>query len=398
MHFFTSISSNYLPKARVLARSVKEHAPGCSFHLLLCDAPPGDFFIESEDFDHLILLEELLDHEAGIDNRRAWIYQHNVVELCTAVKGMAFREIFRRFGAEKVVFLDPDIVVFSDLGIVERYLDEHSILLTPHQTCPEQRQSAILDAEVASLKFGVFNLGFIALRNSAEGRRFVDWWAARLRDFCFDERGKGLFTDQKWADLAPAFFPDLGILREPQLNVSTWNINQRQLTGNVEEGICVDGAPLCFYHFSGVDSGALKVMMDIYGAANPVLGELRQWYASRCDEMGQRELGDQRCVYDDYSNGEPVRPAERLLYRYREELQDMFPDPYDCTREGGYLAWYRRHAGTVRDETPEEETVRVMRQELDAIRHSITWRLFRKMSSVYRRLGINLGLRRFLSS
>ncbi len=59
--------------------------------------------------------------------------------------------------------------------------------VTPHQTEPEKSRSAILDNEVSSLKHGVFNLGFLAVRNCPEGMRFVNWWSDRLRDFCFDD-------------------------------------------------------------------------------------------------------------------------------------------------------------------------------------------------------------------
>ena len=38
MHFFTSITSNYIPKARVLAQSVRDHMPDAQFHLLLLTA------------------------------------------------------------------------------------------------------------------------------------------------------------------------------------------------------------------------------------------------------------------------------------------------------------------------------------------------------------------------
>jgi len=160
MHIFTSITSNYIPKARVLARSVKKHVPGAIFHVLLCDSPPPGFDLEQENFDDLILLDDL-----EIENRAAWIYQHNVVELCTAVKGLGFQKIFRQFNAEKVIFFDPDIVIFSDIQSIEQRLDKFSILLTPHQTEPDTGRSAIMDNEVSSLKHGVFNLGFLAVRN-----------------------------------------------------------------------------------------------------------------------------------------------------------------------------------------------------------------------------------------
>ena len=393
MHIFTSITSNYIPKARVLAHSVKKYVPNAVFHLLLCDTPPQGFDLEQEEFDHLMLLEEL-----DIDNQKSWIFQHNVVELCTAVKGRGFQEIFRRFGPDKIIFFDPDMVLFSGIEVIEGQLDQHSVLLTPHQTEPARTRSAILDNEVSSLKYGVFNLGFLAVRNSPEGIRFVNWWSDRLRDFCFDDRARGLFTDQKWGDLAPALFSDLGILRGPQFNVSTWNIDSREITGDIAEGVYVNKIPLCFYHFSGIDSGAQKLMLEVYGNNNPVLHQLRDWYLIRCDEMGQGLLGKLPCRYAFYDNGNEVRPAERLLYRYREELSDRFPDPYACPPKGiGYRAWFRSNAGLVEGGHPEDDVLSVLRQELDAIHHSISWRIFRSVSTAYRRLGMRLGLQRLLS-
>lgn len=393
MHIFTSITSNYIPKARVLARSVKEHVPGAIFHLLLCDSVPQDFDLENEDFDHLILLDEL-----DIDNKKSWIFRHNVVELCTALKGRGFQEIFRRYEPDKVLFFDPDMVLFSGIEVIEEQLDLHSVLLTPHQTEPEKSRSAILDHEVSSLKHGVFNLGFLAVRNSPEGLRFINWWSDRLRDFCFDDSRQGLFTDQKWVDLAPAFFPDLGILRAPQFNVSTWNINSREITGDLAEGVFVNQIPLCFYHFSGIDSGAQKVMLEVYGSSNPVLHQLRDWYLDRCREMGQGQLGKRPCRYAFYGNGDEVRPAERLLYRYREELAQRFPDPYACPPTGGgYQAWFQSNAGLLECDSPDDQVVSVLQQELDKIHHSISWRAFRSVSTAYRRLGMRLGLQRVLS-
>ncbi len=59
VHIFTSVTSNYIPKARVLAESVKRADPSVCFHLLLSDDPPVDFDLAAEPFDKLILVESL---------------------------------------------------------------------------------------------------------------------------------------------------------------------------------------------------------------------------------------------------------------------------------------------------------------------------------------------------
>lgn len=337
MHIFTSVTSNYIPKARVLAKTVKKYHPEALFHLLLSDQRPSWLDAEaSQHFDSIINIDEL-----PIPNRQAWIFKHRLVELCTAVKGFGFQEIIRRHNPDKIIYLDPDIAVMSRLDSIVERLDVASILLTPHQTEPDTDLRAIADNEICSLKHGVYNLGFVAVRNSTEGRRFVDWWAHRLEHFCFDDIPNGLFTDQRWCDLAPAFFTDLAILREPIYNVCTWNLTQRRVTGTVPDGLLINGQQLCFYHFSGFDSGAQKIMLDLYGKESPVLYPLRDWYVTECAAMGQDEYGSTPCSYDFFSNGQTVTKSHRYIYRKDSRLERMFPDPF-ATGADSYLAWYDR--------------------------------------------------------
>ncbi len=339
MHIFTSITANYLPKAAALAHSVKRLHPEAVFHVVLSDEMPVCPAATIAAFDNIINIRDL-----PIENLPSWIFKHRLVELCTAVKGTAFEYIADRFGAERIYYFDPDIVVLGRLDDLERILDRHSVLLTPHMCAPETALQAILDNELCCLKHGVYNLGFLAVRNTDQGRRFVAWWADRLRRFCYDEVSNGLFTDQRWVDLAPAFFDDIAIVREPQYNVATWNLTHRRATGTAPYEIQVNGRPLVFYHFSGFDSGAQKDMLDRYGSDSPVLFELRDWYIARCEELGQSTLSGVDCVYNRFRNGRRISDHHRLRYRRLQDLMSDFPDPFatdDASRS--YFHWYRWH-------------------------------------------------------
>ncbi len=337
MHVFTSVTANYLPKAAALAHSIKRVHPEATFHLVLSDEMPDCNPATTAAFDSIIRIDEL-----PIEGLRSWIFKHRLVELCTAVKGTAFQYIAERFGAERIYYFDPDILICNRLDGLERRLDRHSILLTPHQVIPDSDVQAISDNEICCLRNGVYNLGFLAVRMAGQGRQFIDWWADRLRRFCYDEVPNGLFTDQRWVDLAPAFFDDIAIVREPQYNVSTWNLTSRVATGTSPYGIEINGVPLVFYHFSGFDSGAQKVMLERYGAHSPVLFDLREWYIARCEELGQSKLGKMECIYNRFSNGERISDEHRLVYRRREDLIRDFPDPFDATDPGrSYLHWFR---------------------------------------------------------
>jgi hypothetical protein len=280
-----------------------------------------------------------------IDHPRSWIFKHRLVELCTAVKGVALRYIAARFACDCVYYFDPDIVVLGRLDDIDRTLKQHSVVLTPHLCAPETDATAIVENEISCLKHGVYNLGFLGVRMTEQGMRFASWWADRLLDHCYDDIPNGLFTDQRWVDLAPALFDDIAILRDPHYNVATWNLTHRRATGRAPFEIQINGKPLVFYHFSGLDSGDQEAMLDRYGSHSPVLHKLRDWYVARCRELGQASLSKLDCMYNTFSNGERITNGERLLYRRREDLARMFPDPFDASDpRRSYYHWYQHHA------------------------------------------------------
>lgn len=59
MLIFTSCTNNYIPKARVLAYSLKKFHPKWEFCLLLGETPPKQFNIKSEPFDRILLFSDL---------------------------------------------------------------------------------------------------------------------------------------------------------------------------------------------------------------------------------------------------------------------------------------------------------------------------------------------------
>jgi hypothetical protein len=333
---FTSITRNYLPKARVLARSVKQHCPGARFVLVLCDK-------ENEvggPFDRVLTLHDLA---LNVPNLEAWLFSHSIVELCTAVKGAAFLRLFETFPGANVIYLDPDIVVTADLSPVEELLEKHSLVLTPHLTEPYEALEPLLDQEVGLLQHGIFNFGFLAVRSSAEGRRFAGWWNERLTRYCYVDLPRGLFTDQRWGDLIPVFFPDAHILRDKAYNVATWNLLQRKVEWGEDGELHVEGNRLRFYHFSGLDSGLFEKALLKYGADSPAIGDLHGWYLQELEKEGQALLGKLPFGFGCFDDGTPITQEHRVFYRQRPALSLFFPNPFKTTpAKESFLDWYRR--------------------------------------------------------
>lgn len=335
---FTSVNAGYLPKARVLASTLKRFHPEVEFHLVLAESRAPLPLLVSDPFDKVVDLRDL-----GLESDRSWLFQHSVVEMCTALKGVYLKRLLQDREIEAALYFDPDIAVLGPLAPVFEGLERGSVVLAPHQLGPDQEVEAIIDNEVCALRHGVFNLGFLGVRNDPTGVALADWWDARLSAFCHIDYSRGLFTDQRWFDLVPALFDGVVILRHPGLDVATWNLSRRRLEGTAPFAVLVDGEPLSFFHFSGFDSGAQLVMAIKYGRDMPVVFALRTWYIRACRQAGQGRRWGRRWSYDYFDNGARITTPHRALYRSQPHLRRRFPDPF-AVADGleSYYGWYSR--------------------------------------------------------
>ncbi len=343
---FTSCSLNYLPKARVLAESLRRAEPGASLTLCLNDIVPDWLDLASEPFDRIWLPGDL-------GYGRDWIFQHNVMELCTAVKGRALMRLIAEAEADLILYLDPDVLVCNPLAPLAGYLGEASIGLVPHILAPEETETGVELTEISVASHGVYNLGHLALRPDPRGRAFAQWWAARLDRHCFDDRARGLFTDQRWVDLAPAIFEGVAILKQPNLDVASWNLSHRTLAqGRAGDpaSFTVDGLPLITYHFSGTGpSGTHRRVREIFAPGSGAVAEIERIYETAIARHGQSGLEHVPPGYDFFEDGTPVTPEARRLYRRHADLQAAFPDPYEVAPgRRCYRDWLRaKRPGTI---------------------------------------------------
>lgn len=339
VHAYTSFSYSYLDRARVLAASLKRQHPDWILWAVLTDRAPPGFILDwsREDFDHMITAEDLFG-----DTTNSWLFRHDIVEACTAVKGRALQHIMDQQGAEKIFYFDPDIALFNEMTPVEEMLNASAIVLTPHQLDPDNKvdHQAIRDNEITSLDYGIFNLGFVAVANCTEGRRFADWWADRLEDWCHDRLDIGLFVDQKWCNLVPCFFDDVKVLRDPGYNVASWNLSQRDMAFDMNGRALINGVPLRFYHFTKLGPVG-DTMTRRYAGDNTEVYELWWWYRDQVRSNIDKNIPARWWHYGHFANGTPITKKVRELYRSRIDLQNAFQQPFD-TGESSLHAWLSR--------------------------------------------------------
>jgi len=321
---FTTFAFAGLARALTLARSLKARHPGWRLCGVLVDRPGAGVDDEAwrRAFDLTLDAEALYD-----DGWRGFVFKHDAIEACAAVKGRALARLFAQ-GAEKAIYLSPEILVFHDLGEIERRLESASVLLSPHQLEPNEGRQAIADNEALSLKGGVYNLGFLGVRRDAAGLALARWWTARLDRACFDDADGGGFDDQKYFDLAPALFDGVEVLRDPGCHVASWNLSRREIEIGADGRILVNGRhPLKFFHFASA-SGDGEFMTERYAKRRLAPYELWAYYKRELAASGAPPGAGAPWAYSRFDDGAPIAYPARRLYRGDPELCARFPDPF----------------------------------------------------------------------
>jgi glycosyltransferase involved in cell wall biosynthesis len=313
MDAITICAANYLPFAEVLGNSFLVHNPNSTFSILVVDAKKVTY-TKNNKFKYLTPVD--LEIPANVFENMAFYY--NVTELSTALKPSALKALFKS-GSTKVAYLDPDIQVFGELTELENALMESPIVLTPHTLTPIPRDG-LRPTEADIMESGTFNLGFIGLSKSPEATKMLDWWEDRLRFDSIADPAEMLFTDQRWIDLVPSYFP-INVLREYGYNVAYWNLHERSLTIKNKE-FFVNAKPLKFFHFSGYRPDKPWILSKYISnhpraiiSGDDVLAELCANYGKLATENGWGSSKIASYGYEHFESGKIIQSSLRRLYR-----------------------------------------------------------------------------------
>lgn len=321
---FTIIAKNYLPYARVLMSSVAFHHPEWRRFVILVDTADGYFDARWENF-------ELIDSaELGCPKIKWFQFKYSTLELSTAFKPYAFTHLFETRGFRSIVYLDPDIKLFSRMEKVTDCLAGSNIVLTPHLT--QNLDDGKHPNEISILRTGAYNLGFIAVARSSTSLRFLRWWEAKLVDHCVVDLAQGLFVDQRWIDLVPGLFEGVAIVRDEGYNVAYWNLGHREIAPS-EAGLSVGHSPLAFVHFSGYDPsnpGALSrhqnrlELQELSTATQSIFSD----YGRDLLAAGLPGSRNWPYTFSSFRNGVEIPDLCRMIHHEAPEILDAVDDPF----------------------------------------------------------------------
>lgn len=333
---FTIVAKNYISHARVLMKSLLNYHADVDRFVLVADKIDG-YFDPSKEVFKILEADEL----TNIKDFPSFSFKYNIIEFSTAVKPYFIEYLFLKYRFKKVIYFDPDIVIFNTLTEIFDLLDTYSIVLSPHIMKPIP-DDGYLPSEIHVLKSGCFNLGFMGLSRSKTTEALLSWWKDRLYDKCLIGPISGYMVDQIWINLVPCFFSDYFVLKKPGYNVSYWNLHERPITkrnGKFMVGNC----PLYFSHFSGFDINSpdrISRFQNRYKSSDtPGLKELLEIYGDLLVRNGYNESSKWPYHYQFYRNGSKIADLTKAMYWGLATNSNRFGNPFD----GFYRRLLRGH-------------------------------------------------------
>ena len=239
LHACTVVTPDHVARARVLARSLREHHPDARLTALVIGDPPAP----AEPFE--VLGVEALDVPAarGDDRRLRAVRAGLRAQAVAAARTCSS-------SSPAVLYLDSDIRVYGPLDDACRRA-AHGLVLTRHLLGPLPRDGRH-PSEEDILVAGVYN-GGLPRREPRRRRASCDWWAERLAQECTIDPARGLFARPALARARAR--PRARTPRCCAIRAATpgfWDLPNRPLTGG-PGAYAVAGVPLRCFHFSGFD-------------------------------------------------------------------------------------------------------------------------------------------------
>ena len=336
------IAKNYISYTRSMVESFRKYNPGVDVYILVMDKNDGHIKPESENFK-VIFIDELI-----CDDLLKMFFIYDIFEAICALKPFFVEYILDKYNISKLLYVDSDILFTADIAEIWKLLDGCSVILTPHLLDPIQVNDRYIQTELNTLRCGIFNGGFLAVANNTDVRAFLTWWKTRLQKYASQD-DPPLYADQKWLNLVPGYLNNVLILRDPGYNVAYWNLFNRKIEMNKGK-IFVNGFPLRFFHFSGLELENLNRIakyQDWHTLKDfPALQPVFKQYKESVFRNGYAETKNWPYTYNYFDNGIPISRIIRRIFRKLDmnNLTAKFANPF-TTGSNSYYEWLNKDIG-----------------------------------------------------
>jgi hypothetical protein len=253
---FTVATNSHLARAAVLATSLKKYAEDTTVFTILVDTL--DETIAYDKFPFITI--PIGEIEPEIDQLAE---KYTILELSCCLKPFGFQYFFEHYKEDQVLYFDSDIAIYSSLELFETLFATHDILLTPHifSSIPVD---GLTPNEGTFITYGLYNSGFVGVKRSEEGMKFVNWWKSNTYSNCFVDLKNATFVDQLCLNHTTMLFENVFVIKDAGCNMAQWNLHERYLTMEDGRYVVNRSSYLKFFHFASFKLNSDDLPKDVF--------------------------------------------------------------------------------------------------------------------------------------
>jgi glycosyltransferase involved in cell wall biosynthesis len=342
MQVITVATMSSLPRARVLARSLRRHQPDWPLRVMLMG---GEDAIAATARAESSLDVRSVSQELDLDVETL-LARHDEGDLTILLLGHLLLRHAERT-SEPVVHLPSSAWLLGDLTPLQSKLPSHATVFVPRvlEDLPEDG----LDPTLQQLeRVGRIDDTMLAVDGGADSREVLAWWIAHvertlgsLDAFAVGARPEDRPWLARFLELAPARFA-AGVLDDPGMNLSLWNLHERELR---ESGgtIAVGGGPARLLNLPGFDPNRPYRLAANASRArvsrSALLRGLVERYAVELREANWRDADHRHDVGRSLGEGLIYDDSLRAIYARALALGEGIEDLFSAAGTRAFLAW-----------------------------------------------------------
>ena len=242
LYFTTYFDKNYLARGIVLYESIQHHSTDFVLYVLCLDTFTEDYFRQNQSHFPNVKTLLLTDIENEYTELKVCKANRTTIEYYFTLSPCLPLYLLKKFQLPHICSLDADILILSNPQTLFDYLEQYSIIITPHNFSPE----------IAShIKFGKYNVSFQIFKNDIIGIACLEKWKQQCIDWCedtYDEINER-FADQKYLDTWINDYPQkVKELFDKVSGLAPWNLNNYYIEkkGDIYYS---NNERIVFYHF-----------------------------------------------------------------------------------------------------------------------------------------------------
>jgi hypothetical protein len=240
--YCTCFDRNYLSRGLALYHSLRRHAPGSRLWVLCLDQACHDLLVKQALPD--LILVSLADFEAADHEVAATRSGRSLIEYYfTCTPAWLLYVVEREASSEWVTYLDGDLFFFDAPEKIFDELENAAFAIIPHRyTAAVQHMR----------KYGIYNVGWVGVRNDPDGLAAARWWRERCIEWCYDYVDGDRFADQGYLQGLAARFARVKVIENLGANLAPWNIGNYRVELRGDKVLIDSTYPLIFFHFQGL--------------------------------------------------------------------------------------------------------------------------------------------------